>query len=131
MNLNQVTLPSNDIARATAFYRSLGFTQIVDSLPYYVRFECPGGDATFSLHLVDGAIGGPGVVVYFECDDLDQTYSRLMARGIAFETAPTDQPWLWREAYVRDPDHNLLCFFQAGQNRRHPPWRLALSDAVD
>jgi catechol 2,3-dioxygenase-like lactoylglutathione lyase family enzyme len=129
MNLNQVTLPSKDIARSTAFYRKLGFTQIVDSPPHYIRFECPDGNATFSLHLVDGAIGGAGVVVYFECDDLDQTYSRLRSHGIAFETEPTDQPWLWREAYVRDPDQNLICFFHAGSNRRHPPWRLALPDA--
>jgi catechol 2,3-dioxygenase-like lactoylglutathione lyase family enzyme len=130
MNLNQVTLPSKDIARARAFYRRLGFTQIVDSPPRYVRFECPDGEATFSLHLVEGAIGDPGAVVYFECADLDETYLRLVARGFAFESAPTDQPWLWREAYLRDPDRNLLCFFQAGQNRRHPPWRLASSGAA-
>lgn len=125
MNLNQVTLPSNDIARATAFYRKLGFTQIVDAPPDYVRFECPDGSASFSLHLVEGAIRGPGVVVYFECDDLDTTYMRMLALGVSFEVPPTDQPWLWREAYVRDPDGNLLCFFKAGINRLHPPWRMA------
>lgn len=125
MNLNQVTLPSNDIARATAFYRKLGFTQIVDAPPRYVRFECPDGSTSFSLHLVDGAIRGPGVVVYFECDDLDAAYARIVALGVSFETPPTDQPWLWREAYLRDPDGNLLCLFKAGKNRLHPPWRLA------
>jgi predicted enzyme related to lactoylglutathione lyase len=109
------------------FYRSLGFTQIVDSPPDYARFECPDGDATLSLHLVDAAIAGPGVIVYFECNDLDRTYARLSARGLVFEAAPTDQPWLWREAYLRDPDGNLLCLFQAGENRRHPPWRLSPS----
>ena len=43
MDLNQVTLPSTDVARSAAFYRALGFTQIVSSLPSYARFECPVG----------------------------------------------------------------------------------------
>lgn len=38
MNLNQVTLPVADMDAATAFYRLLGFTQIVDT-PHYARFE--------------------------------------------------------------------------------------------
>jgi hydroxymethylpyrimidine/phosphomethylpyrimidine kinase len=52
------------------------------------------------------------------------TYQRLMAGGIAFESPPADQKWLWREAYLRDPDGNLLCLYFAGDNRRYPPWRL-------
>jgi catechol 2,3-dioxygenase-like lactoylglutathione lyase family enzyme len=124
MKLNQVTLPSTDVVRGANFYRKLGFTQIVNNPPNYVRFECPEGGSTFSLHLVASVISGPGTVVYFECQDLDQTHSDLVAQGITFESAPTDQPWLWREAYLKDPDGNLLCLFQAGKNRRHPPWRL-------
>jgi len=124
VNLNQVTLPSTDVSRAVGFYCSLGFTLIVDSPPDYARFECSEGDATFSVHLVSTAIAGPGAIVYFECRDLDGTYAQLAARGIVFEAAPTVQPWLWREAYLRDPDGNLLCLFQAGENRRHPPWRV-------
>ena len=53
MNLNQVSLPSRDIERSAEFYRRLGFSQIVSSLPHYARFECPEGGATFSLHQVD------------------------------------------------------------------------------
>jgi catechol 2,3-dioxygenase-like lactoylglutathione lyase family enzyme len=124
MNLNQVTLPSTDVVRGASFYRKLGFTQIVDNPPNYVRFECPEGGATFSLHRVERAVADSGVVVYFECQELDRTYSDLVAAGVTFESAPADQPWLWREAYLKDPDGNRLCLFQAGKNRRHPPWRL-------
>jgi hypothetical protein len=35
------------------------------------------------------------------------------------------QPWLWREAHMRDPDGNSLCLFTAGKNRKYPPWRVA------
>jgi len=123
MDLNQVTLPATDVGRSADFYRSLGFTQIVANLPSYVRFECQGG-STFSLHHVDSVVADPGVVVYFECAELDKTYDELVSRGIKFDSAPRNQRWLWREAYLRDPDGNVLCLYQAGKNRRYPPWRL-------
>lgn len=123
MNLNQVTLPATDVERSASFYRTLGFVQIVSSLPSYARFECPDG-ATFSLHQVASVVQDSGVVVYFECDDLDATYRALLERGVRFDSEPTDQRWLWREAYLRDPDGNVLCLYHAGANRRYPPWRL-------
>ena len=48
------------------------------------------------------------MVVYFECQDLDATCSALAERGIKFDSPPTDQSWLCREAYLRDPDGNGL-----------------------
>jgi predicted enzyme related to lactoylglutathione lyase len=124
MNLNQVTLPATNVERSVDFYRTMGFTQIVSNLPSYARFECSDGGATFSLHHVDSVVAQPGVVVYFECADLDATYSELVERGIQFDSSPTDQRWLWREARLHDPDGNVLCLFHAGENRRNPPWRL-------
>ena len=124
MNLNQVTLPSTNVERSVAFYRALGFNLIVGNFPRYARFECPVGGGTFSLDHVETPPKGAAVVVYFECVNVDATYSELQARGITFESPPTDQPWLWREAYLRDPDGNLLCLYYAGDNRRNPPWRL-------
>jgi catechol 2,3-dioxygenase-like lactoylglutathione lyase family enzyme len=126
MNLNQVTVPSTNLGAAVAFYRLLGLIQIVDATPDYARFECPNGEATFSIQRVDHIAqqeAGPGTVVYFECDDLDAVVADLKTRGIAFESEPRDQEWLWREAHLRDPDGNLICLFFAGNNRRNPPWR--------
>lgn len=124
MRLNQVTIPSVDVARSVEFYKRLGLIQIVESLPGYARFVCPDGDATFSIHLVDNIAPGEKPVVYFECDALDQTVSELERRGIEVESRPVDQSWLWREAYLRDPDWNLICLYYAGDNRLNPPWRL-------
>lgn len=128
MNLNQVTIPSTDVARAAAFYKRLGLIQIVESHPKYARFVCPDGDTTFSIHVVDRLAGAPGVVVYFECDDLDARVTQLKAAGISFESDPVDQPWLWREAHLRDPDGNLICLYYAGENRLNPPWRIARTE---
>ena len=122
MNLNQVTVEAADIERAVDFYRRLGLELIVSS-DHYARLLCPGG-ATFSVHLAETpAIGG--ALIYFECDDLDARVERLVDQGVPFETMPTDQRWLWREARLTDPDGNRLCLFKSDGNRVNPPWRLA------
>lgn len=125
MNLNQITLPTTDFDRSVAFYRGMGFTQIVHSPPRYARFECPEGDATFSIHRVENAVVDTGVVVYFECAQLDATVARLQEAGYEFVRLPADERWLWREARLHDPCGNEICLFHAGINRRHPPWRIA------
>ena len=50
MNLNQITIPSLDVEKAVTFYKTLGLHLIVNALPRYVRFECPDGDSTLSIH---------------------------------------------------------------------------------
>jgi hypothetical protein len=37
-------------------------------------------------------------------------------------------PGLWREAYLHDPDGNVLCLYHAGNNRRFPPGRILHSN---
>ena len=124
MNLNQITVPSLDVEKATSFYEKLGLKLIVKAFPHYTRFECPNGTATFSIHLVEQLSLGEGVYVYFECEDLDEQVKQLQAQGISFEHLPKDQTWLWREARLKDPDGNQLILYFAGKNRKNPPWRI-------
>ncbi|MCG7541546.1 VOC family protein [Pseudoalteromonas sp. CO348] len=124
MDLNQVTLPVDNMDAACQFYRTLGFTQIVDT-PHYARFECPEGNATFSLSLETPPINN-GAVIYFEHEQLDKWVSELEARGIIFEQLPTEQRYLWREAILFDPAGNKIKLYWAGENRLDPPWRVEL-----
>ena len=124
MNLNQVTIPSLDVAKAMEFYKLLGLKLIVDALPRYVRFECPDGDSTFSIHKVDALPKGDGITVYFEDGHLDDLVQSLKARGITFHSDPEDKTWLWREAHLKDLDGNRIILYQAGSNRKNPPWRI-------
>jgi catechol 2,3-dioxygenase-like lactoylglutathione lyase family enzyme len=124
MKLNHVTVPVSDVERASVFYEALGLKPIVRALPHYVRFVCPDGENSFSLDLEPEQAGRGGSIVYFECEDLDARCAALAAAGVAFDQPPTSQPWLWREARLRDPDGNRLCLFFAGKSRLDPPWRL-------
>ncbi|MEO6875440.1 MAG: VOC family protein [Opitutaceae bacterium] len=123
MNLNQVTVSTTDVNRAIEFYSQLGLKLIVKNFPHYACFQCPEGSSTFSVHLAK-CVPPSTSLIYFECSQLDETVAALQQRGITFTSPPTDQPWLWREARLRDPDGNPLCLFHAGSNRLNPPWRL-------
>ena len=123
MNLNQITVPSLDIEKSIAFYQTLGLKLIVKS-DHYARFESPDGTSTFSVHLTEELPTGTGISVYFECDDLDERVDAVLQKGIVFDELPKDQSWLWREAYLKDPDGNQLILFFAGENRLNPPWRV-------
>ena len=108
MNLNQITVPSLDPARAIAFYQALGLKLIVKSQPHYARFQCPDGDSTFSIQQVEQLPTDAGIHIYFECDHLDDYVNELINKGIKFEEMPNDKTWLWREARLKDPDNNQL-----------------------
>lgn len=123
MNLNQITVPVLNIDKAILFYETLGLQLIVKS-PHYARFVCPEGDSTFSIHQVEKLPDGEGIAVYFECEELDNYVAALQAKDIHFELLPTDQPWLWREARLKDVDGNALILYFAGKNRKNPPWRI-------
>ena len=118
MKLNQVTVGATDYEASVAFYKRLGLRQIVDAPPRYARFETPGGE-TFSIHQVDEVAST--TIVYFEVEDVDAFVAAL---DLALDQPPTDQSWLWREARLLDPAGNEICIYQAGENRRFPPWRI-------
>lgn len=145
MNLNQVTIYTNKTQETVEFFEKLGLTRIVDSLPRYARLECPDGEATLSVHEAEtrpvgrvrdtsftpeaetrpvGRAPSSNIVLYFECPDLDAEYERLTTLGLEFTEPPTDKTWLWREAYLNDPNGNHICLFTAGENRKDPPWRV-------
>lgn len=123
MDLNQVTIPCTNYEASVEFYKALGLTQIVHSPPRYARFETPAG-TTLSIHSVEGQVTSLGTVIYFEVEDVDIAVRELRENGLEFDTLPTDQRWLWREAYLSDPAGNRICIFHAGENRRYPPWRI-------
>jgi hydroxymethylpyrimidine/phosphomethylpyrimidine kinase len=122
--LNQVTVTGTDYERSVEFYRKLGLKQIVDSPDNgYARFETAGG-ATLSVQIDPEEKINATTAIYLECDDLDERVEQLARSGFIFEHGPRNQPWMWREARLRDPDGNIIFLYKAGEARRFPPWRM-------
>jgi predicted enzyme related to lactoylglutathione lyase len=124
MNLNQVTIYSEKAVETVEFFEKLGLIRIVDSLPRYARLECPDGDSTLSIQSAENVVVTNNIVLYFECENLDETVAALRSKGLFFDEDPTDREWLWRQAYMTDPNGNRICLFRAGENRKNPPWRV-------
>ena len=123
LRLNQVTVTGTNYERSVDFYKRLGLKQIVDNPPDYARFEA-GGGATFSVQIDPDEKIIATTAVYLECDDLDERVEQLARSGIPFEHGPRNQPWMWREPRLRDPDGNIIFLYKAGEARRFPPWRI-------
>jgi hydroxymethylpyrimidine/phosphomethylpyrimidine kinase len=123
LRLNQVTVTGTNYERSVDFYRRLGLKQIVDNPPDYARFETAGG-VTFSVQIDPEEKIIATTAIYLECDDLDERVELLARSGIPFEHGPRNQPWMWREARLRDPDGNIIFLYKAGEARRFPPWRI-------
>lgn len=130
MRLNHVTLAVGDVESSARFYARLGLTQIVADYPDYARLLAPQGDTTLSLHPAAHPASEPSTSIHFEVDDVDHAVEELKRAGFSFVCDPADQPYLWREAILLDPDGHRVFIYYAGKNRLDPPWRLR-PDAAD
>jgi catechol 2,3-dioxygenase-like lactoylglutathione lyase family enzyme len=128
VRLNHVTLAVGDVESSARFYARLGLVQIVADYPDYARFVAPQGDTTLSLHRTEHLSAEPSVSIHFEVDDVDRAVDELKRAGFRFACDPVDQPYLWCEAILLDPDGYRVFIYNAGENRLDPPWRLG-SDA--
>jgi organic hydroperoxide reductase OsmC/OhrA/catechol 2,3-dioxygenase-like lactoylglutathione lyase family enzyme len=124
MRLNHVTLAVGDVESSARFYTRLGLTQIVADYPHYARLLAPQDDTTLSLHPATDQASAPSASIHFEVDDVDRTVERLKRVGFSFVCDPVDQPYLWREAILLDPDGHRVFIYHVGKNRLDPPWRL-------
>jgi catechol 2,3-dioxygenase-like lactoylglutathione lyase family enzyme len=125
VRLNHVTLAVGDVESSARFYARLGLTQIVADYPDYARFVAPQGDTTLSLHRSERPLPEPTGSIHFEVDNVDRVVDELKRAGFRFACEPVDQPYLWREAILLDPDRHKVFIYHAGENRLDPPWRLA------
>ena len=124
MRLNHVTLAVGDVEASARFYARLGLTQIVADYPDYARFVAPQGGTTLSLHRVEQRPSESTASIHFEVDDVDLRVQEFKSAGFDFIEDPIDQPYLWREAILFDPDGHRIFIYHAGENRLDPPWRL-------
>ena len=85
MNLNQVTIYSERPVETVEFFEKLGLRRIVDSLPRYARLECLDGESTLSVHTADEVLVTNNIVLYFECNDLDDRVAELKAKGLTLD----------------------------------------------
>ena len=122
--LGYVTLGTNDLKRAAAFYDAiaaeLGVGRLME-FPTGIAWGKPDGGAGIGLMKpYDGkpATVGNGVMAAFAAKDADQVkriYDIAMAHGGSDEGAPGLRQGGFYAAYFRDPDGNKLNAFFMGK----------------
>ncbi len=118
--IGYVTLGTNDLAKAAAFYDAIALELGVGRLmehATYIAWGCAGGAAGMGLTKpFDGATAtvGNGVMVALEARDpaqVDRLHALALRLGGADEGAPGDRGGGFYAAYFRDLDGNKLNAF--------------------
>jgi len=121
--IGYVTLGTNDLQRAAAFYDAIAKEMGTKRMMEYETFIAwgePGGGAGIGLTKpYDGnpACVGNGVMVALAAKDkaqVDRIYNLAMSMGAKDEGPPGDRGGGFYAAYFRDPDGNKLNAFIMG-----------------
>jgi predicted lactoylglutathione lyase len=121
--IGYVTLGTNDLKRAAAFYdaiaKEMGVGRMMEN-ETFIAWGKPGGGAGIGLTKpFDGkpATVGNGVMVAIEAKErahVDRIYQLAMSLGAKDEGAPGDRGGGFYAGYFRDPDGNKLNAFFMG-----------------
>lgn len=115
---------TRDVDRLTAFYEQVLQIESHKEGEGYVEFRTDAGVlALFAEGAQEKYIPGSAVasqnqsvILEFRVSDVDHEYARLRDIVKVWVKGPTNQPWGTRSIYFRDPDGNLVDFFE----RVHP-----------
>jgi methylmalonyl-CoA/ethylmalonyl-CoA epimerase len=95
--IGQIAVVVRDVERAVRFYRDrLGLRLLFQAPPGLAFFDC--GGVRLMLSLREGPDAGTSII-YYRVDDIQRTYTALVARGVRFVGQP--------HIVARMPDHDL------------------------
>jgi len=123
-----LTLTVADVKRSIGYYANLGLTIEVDAAPHFamLRVGGPNGGTLGLLALSEAAKEGAtalsalqarAIHVELSTDDLDALYAELLAKNVAVEVPPHDEPWE-RSMTAFDPDGYSVEFAQGHRGKK-------------
>jgi methylmalonyl-CoA/ethylmalonyl-CoA epimerase len=114
--IGQISIPVQDVARATDFYRDrLGMRYLFSAPPGLAFFAC--GTVRLMLSRPEGPEREQGSsTLYFRVTKIEQAYRTLQDRGVRFHGAPhliakMDTHDLWM-AFFHDSEDNVLALME-------------------
>jgi predicted enzyme related to lactoylglutathione lyase len=138
-NIGCVEIPVSNMAAAVAFYEKvLGLKKTYEH-PAWTSFNVGGTSFALAASGTKGSVRGTRVctscsscvlryavskmkpnkeaptamsVLYFEVENLDESYRKLRDQGVQFVAEPEKQGWGGRTAIMLDPDKNIIVLSQ-------------------
>ncbi len=111
-SIGQIAVNAHDLDRAVDFYRDkLGMKHLFTVSPKMAFFDCSGIRLMLALPETK-EFDHPSSILYFNVEDIQQSYATLCERGVPFENEPvfvanmgTYDLWM---ASFRDSENNLM-----------------------
>lgn len=117
--LTGLALITEDVLGLAGFYADLLEVGVEGDANFATVKAAGAGLAFFSVagmeQMSPGSMAGGGsgrFTIEFNVDDVDTRYERLVAAGVTIAKPLTTQPWGRRSVWVRDPDGNIVNFYQ-------------------
>ena len=108
--ISAITLATHDMARAVAFYRTLGFEVLYGGeTASFTSFRLGGQFLNLILQSAGRQWSWWGRVIFYD-DDVDALYKGAIAAGLRPEAPPRDAEWGERYFHITDPDGHELSF---------------------
>ena len=126
MKFNNVRLLVKDYKKCFEFYtEKLGLEAAWNLEGCYASFKVAEGIEGLALFVSDLMAPAVGNVeetqpvgyreksmISFEVENVDETYQKLLEKGVDFINQPVDMPdWGMRVVHLRDPEENLIELF--------------------
>lgn len=113
---HSVLFISSDLDKTEAFYKCLGFVTKRDEKAVHteisgIRLVFMDGEKVDITKDIDIEPKGAGIYLYFEVENVDDYYQKLINKGLESSSKPKDWPWGKREFAIKDPDGYKLVFF--------------------
>jgi len=108
--ISAITLAVRDMARAAAFYETLGFRLVTGGSRAAFTTFAAGRDALNLIATDTADDQGFRDRVIFHVADVDTAYRAITAAGLQPDFAPRDAAWGERYFHVTDPDGHELSF---------------------
>ena len=107
VRLGYVTLRVRDVAVTRDWYaRNLGLRDVVRRERFALLADEDG--PRLGLHEGEPVVHAARMQLHFLVEDVDTLYGALRARGVLFESPPTNKPYGFRVATLRDPDGHAV-----------------------
>ena len=106
-----VSIPTTDQDRALKFWTEKAGFRVLTDQPFnekqrWLELRVGSSETRVVLFDMDGGMqAGTPFNGAFACDNVDETYQELLAKGVEFTTPPTKQPW-GMFCIFKDPDGN-------------------------
>jgi len=109
-SISAITLATHDMARAVAFYESMGFViNFGGPASGFTSFHAGAGFLNLTPASSEKQWSWWGRAI-FHVADVDAVYARACSAGLAPAFAPRDAAWGERYFHIADPDGHELSF---------------------